>query len=524
MTAGGKGPGYWPTGEADTAGGAAEALDKAAADGAGTEITDEAAATGESPAQTDSPAAAGQFAPPAAEAGRQDRPRSATPGGERGGARHDGLGDIQPLEAIRARFEDMVRDAESRAAHSQRRHVRVPAFLLRVCLQVVRQWARDRCPQQAASLAFQTILSIVPLLGVTLAFMRATGALEAESTFVHFLSQNLVPVSAEEVASYLRDLSENVTFESLGLVGLLVSIMLAFVIFNSLEKVLNSIWRAEHERPLAQKFVVFYASATIGAFLVGTSIYQAARFGLTQGLTGLAVSVLTTYLAAFMVIYLLPATRVRVLPAFVGATFFTVLFEVSKHGFNFYVSQFAFQNYAGLYGALAVVPLLLVWVYMAWIVLLLSAEAAYAAQNLHVLERLDRRAKMSMESEIVRRVNGVVGARVMCAIGGAYARGEKVVSRRTLADRFDLSEEVVTRITERLKAANLVLEVEGEHTGFLPARPPTEITLADVLGVFRGDDVIVRTSRHDTRLDRVLREIEDETEKKTRDLSIADLA
>jgi YihY family inner membrane protein len=432
-------------------------------------------------------------------------------------------GEIQPLEVIRARFEDMVRDAEARASRSRHRHVRVPAFILRICAQVVRQWARDKCPQQAASLSYQTILSIVPLLGVALAFMRATGAFEAESTFVHLLSQNLIPVSPEEVANYLANLSENVTFETLGIVGLLVSTLLAFIMFNSLEKVFNSIWRAEHQRPLTQKFVVFYATATIGAFLVGTSLYQAARFGLTQGPAGLVISIVTTFLAAFLAIFFLPASRVRLGPAAIGATFCTVLFEGSKHAFNLYVSQFAFANYSGLYGALAVVPLLLVWVYVGWIILLLSAEAAYAAQNLHVLERLDRRAKMSMEGEIVRRVNGVVAARVMCAVSEAYMRGDKVLSRRALADRFDLSDDVVTRITERLKDADLLIEVEGQYSGFLPARPPQEIALADVLAVFRGDDVIVRSTRQGTRLDRVLREIEEEIEVRTRQLSLSEL-
>lgn len=389
---------------------------------------------------------------------------------------------------LRRRLAAFVRSAEARAAQSTRKRVRVSLYLVRLGLQVVRQWARDRCPQQAASLAFQTVLSVVPVLAVCLAALRLTGLIEEESALVQFLSDRFIPVSSEELASVLTEWSENVTFKSLGLVGLLTTVTIAFVMWHSLDQIMNHIWRAERKRTIAQKFVVFYATFTIGPILLGVSLYQAARFGLAEGGWRFLLSVTSSYLALFLANWFLPATRVKIGPAAIGAAVTTVLFEVAKYVFTLYVTEFAFERYSGIYGALAVAPFWLIWVYWSWLMLLLGAEVAHAAQNIRLLEQSERRGTLSLENELLHRVNGPMAARVMVAVVEAYLGGAKVLSRQKIADRLDLSPDVVERITRRLKDADLLIEVEGEHLGFVPARPPSEISLAQVLAAFRGDD------------------------------------
>jgi membrane protein len=201
-----------------------------------------------------------------------------------------------------------------------------------------------------------------------------------------------------------------------------------------------------------------------------------------------------------------------------------VLFELSKYGFNLYVSAFAFDRYTGIYGALAVLPLWLVWIYYAWIVMLLGFEVAHAKQNLHLLERIDRRGRMSLENELLTQVNGLVGARIMLAITEAYLTGQKVVTRRALENRFDLSDEVITRVTDRLKEHDLLIEVEGDHNGFVPARPPARITLAAVLGAFRADDGLGGSpGAPRSKLDKVLTDLEADALQRTTRLTLEDL-
>ena len=426
------------------------------------------------------------------EVGGPTSPTGRSPGPPRAGRRRSG---VVSTTKLKRRVADFITVAEERAARSPRRRVRFSVYLLRLAAQVVRQWARDRCPQQAASLAFQTVLSVVPLMALCLAVLRVTGLTEEESAFVEFLSGQLIPVSTGEIAQRLTDWSDKVTFKSLGLVGLITTVFLAFVMWASLEKILNHIWRAERRRSLPQKFAAFYATVTIGPLLVGLSLYQAARFGLADGSSGLLLSLLSSYLALFLANWFLPATRVRVGPAAIGAAVTTVLFEVAKHLFTLYVSEFAFERYSGIYGALAVAPFWLIWIYWSWLMLLLGAEVAHAAQNIRLLEQSERRGMLSLENEIIQRVNGPMAARIMVGVSAANLRGQRGLTRQQLADRYDLSPDVVERLVRRLKQADLLLEVDGDFTGLLPARPPGEITLADVLAAFRGDDPAGEGSR-----------------------------
>jgi membrane protein len=426
--------------------------------------------------------------------------------------------------AIRRRVKDLARGVEEKAAASSQRRVHLPLVIARMAVHVMRQYVRDRCPQQASSLSFQAVLSVVPLMAVTLAILRATHAMNAESALVDFIAEKLVPISRVELAAKLRTFSENVTFQSLGLAGLLGTIVLAFLMVNTLEGVINRIWRSEHRRSLTQKFVVFYATATIGPFILATSLYQAAQFGLTSGWSGFVFSFGATLAGFFLLNFFLPATKVRARAAFVGSAAATILFELAKHGFGLYVSGFAFERYSGIYGALAVIPLWLVWIYYSWLVVLFGVELTYAVQNAHLIQRLDRRTASSLETEILERVNGVVATRVMVAVSRAYASGDKVLSREAIADRFDLSDDAVDRLLARLKDARLVLEVEGDAVGLIPARPPDELTVADVLGAFRDSDARDLTGTDaDGPLDRLLRELEEDESRRTTDVTLAEL-
>lgn len=398
------------------------------------------------------------------------------------------------------------------------RWVRASQYAISLIRQLVHQWVRDRCPQQAASLAFQTVLSVVPLTAVAMAALRLWGDVGAESTLVAFLSEEFIPVSREVIATQLTEWSTNISMRSLGIMGLCTTVLLAFILVNNLEKTINAIWRSDRKRPLAQKFVVFYATVTLGPLLMGASLYEATQAGLTEGSGRFLIGVSTSFGALFFANYFLPVKRARMRAAMAGALVSTVLLELAKYAFKVYVTNFAFGSMSGIYGALAVIPLWLLWVYYGWLVFLLGVEVAYATQNLGFLQRRDRRGPMSLENEIVRRVNGVLASRIMMAIAAAYINGQKVTSRTTLEDIFDLSGEVLDRIAARLKGHDLILEVEGEFSGYLPARPPSEISLSQVLSAFRNDDISQAAHNPRTRLDQILAQLDEDARSRTEDL------
>ena len=286
-------------------------------------------------------------------------------------------------------------------------------------------------------------------------------------------------------------------------------LMLSFVMFNSTERIFNDIWRAERRRSLGQKLVVFYALVTIVPALMGLSLYHAARYGLTSGFIGGLSALASTWGALLLGNRLLPSCHVGWGPAAVGALISALLFEIAKHLFGYYVAHVAFEKYAGIYGTLGLLPILLLWIYYSWLVVLFGAEIAHSVQNLKHLERLDRRARLSTpENELFEKVNGTVAIRLLARVVECWRAGETPPTRAALAARFDLSDEVVERIFRRLKESHLVIEA-GEE-GYLPGRHPGEIHLAEVFAVFRGSDVVSTTLRMSarSRLDEVLAELE----------------
>lgn len=413
-------------------------------------------------------------------------------------------------------------DSLHEVAQTQSRWRRL-AYAARVMVQVVRRWARDCCPQQAASLAFSTALSVVPLFAIALALLRAGGEFEAQSTMVNFLAREVLPsMGRDEIAGHLLKFSGNMSLETAGLFGMATTLVLSFVMYVGVEQIFNDIWRVERRRSYGQQFLMFYAVVTIVPSLLAVSLLYAARTGITGGPLGSLVALAASFLALLFANKLLPATRVRWGPAAVGAMVSALLFEAAKQAFQLYVAKVAFQSYAGVYGALGLVPILLVWIYYSWLVVLLGAEIAHIVQNLHHLEGAERR---SGDREELARVSGLAATRMLCAIAERYRAGGRATPRDALVERFGVSEDTCERVLRRLREGGLVLEIDGDTCGYLPARPTADITLADVLALFRGADVSGRPGPGAplSKLDRILAELDDAQRARAKAVSIEEL-
>lgn len=391
----------------------------------------------------------------------------------------------KPLRRVRNVVAEKVKHAEDRARQSDRRRARASLYVWRLCVQVLSLWRRDRCPQQAAGLSFQSVLSVVPALALAMAAFRATGSMEAESSLIKFLASEYLPLSAEEISQKLLSLSENITFESLGLVGLITTLLIAFFTFNSLEQTINHIWRVERRRSFFRRLIAFYLTTTIGAVLVGLSLYQAAQFGLTDGWSGVVLSVIIAFTAIFLANYFLPHTRVRVKAALVGAAVTTIASEIAKIAFAAYVTRFALDKYSGVYGPLAAVPLCLVWIYWSWLMLLLGVEVSHSVQNLRLLEGAKGRVRLDLAGELERSINGRTAARIVAAIACAQDDGLPGVSRFRLSEEFGLSTDAIRIVTNRLRDAKLLEEASSSALWTL-TKAPGEMTVLEVFDAFGG--------------------------------------
>ncbi len=261
-------------------------------------------------------------------------------------------------------------------------------FTGQVVKSIFKQCIDDRCPQIAASLAYATLLALIPLTVLvykvyTTAFIDPVWQMKAQE----FVFESLSPTTAEQVRQYLFDSAIHAS--SINLIGFFMLLISVVIMMYTIDTALNSIWKINTPRYLIRRFFVYLALLIFGPLAISFSLFVTTyivSFPLIASILGESVDKgLFNWLpfvvlwAAFTMLYKwIPDCKVRWLHAFAGATFAVCLFEIAKAGFTLYVSYF--PGYELLYGALAAIPLLLIWIYLTWLIVLIGAEIAHFMQ------------------------------------------------------------------------------------------------------------------------------------------------
>ena len=254
---------------------------------------------------------------------------------------------------------------------------------------IFKQCIDDRCPRIAASLAYATLLALIPITVLiykiyTTAFIDPKLQLKAQA----FVFDSLSPATAEQVQQYLFESA--VQASSLNIIGLFMLLISVVVMMYTIDSALNSIWKINTPRYLIRRIFVYLALLIFGPLAISFSLFASTYIAsqpLIASILGESVeNGLFNWLpfvvlwAAFTMLYKwIPDCKVRWLHAFSGATFAVCLFEIAKYVFILYVSYF--PSYKLLYGALAAIPLLLIWIYLTWLIVLIGAEIAHFMQT-----------------------------------------------------------------------------------------------------------------------------------------------
>ncbi len=243
----------------------------------------------------------------------------------------------------------------------------------------------ERLPQVAGSLTFTTVLALVPMLTIALAIfttfpMFNTFRASLETYFI----QNLMPKSiANNILGYLNQFASKASRVSA--IGAVALALTAVAMLSTIDRAFNHIWRVKARRPVLQRILVYWAIITLGPLLIGASMTVTSYlFGATNGVVKHApfiggvfytlVSVVLTT-GAFTLLYMVVPNRfVDWRDAAWGGMVAAIAFEIAKRLFAIFVSKF--PTYTVVYGALAAVPIFLVWIYLSWLITLVGAAIA----------------------------------------------------------------------------------------------------------------------------------------------------
>ena len=418
------------------------------------------------------------------------------------------------LHQIKAVLDGAMPSAEMAAVISRR--ARAGVYFTRLAVRIVKQWLADRCPQQAAALTYQTTLSLVPLLALVFAALRQTHSLDVESQLVGFISTQILP-DMDGVVDHLQGFSEKVATGAAGGIGLAFTVVTCFSLFYTIEGTFNSIWRVVARRTLMRKFMIFYPLVTLVPVLAGAYLYGSGKLIGSGAAARFFGPLLIQFLGLFLINWLLPNMRVRWYAALAGALTTGFALEGLKWAFVHFAKRALLVSYGGVYGPLALIPLMLLWIYISWWLVLMGAEIANAIQNLKLLEAEERRHSGD------EPINGLVAAQLLAAIAANYDKGGRGVDRATLSRDFGLSVDVIDRIAARLRARGLLALVAGDRDGFIPGRPASRISLDEVLAAFRSTDLEAAEGNTAPELATLIRDLEESRKARIGNTTIADL-
>ncbi|MCG7923094.1 MAG: virulence factor BrkB family protein [Candidatus Thiodiazotropha lotti] len=355
---------------------------------------------------------------------------------------------------------------------SSLRHVR--AFLRLV----FHHFATDGGIQHVAALTYTTLLSLVPLMTVVLALFSVFPASERMSEQIeNFLFQNFVPAAGEAVQEHLRNFSQKAA--KLTGVGFVFLVLVALLLMSNIDKAFNTIWHVRKPRPPLAKFTVYWAILSLGPILivvsVGVTSYlvsiplleQAQAVVMVRSKLFSMMPVLISALAFSLLYALVPNRSVPMRHALLGGLLAALLFELSKRGFALYVTTF--PTYEAIYGALAVVPIFLIWIYLSWLVTLLGAEFTYCLG----IYREDWQ-----EHAQQRGGPFLLALRLLGQLRDAQRQGLSMTTRQLQSRIAGTTEERIEASLSSLYNAHLVLK--ADEKGWALARDLRQVMLKDL--------------------------------------------
>ncbi|BDX21398.1 hypothetical protein TUM22923_07190 [Polynucleobacter sp. TUM22923] len=262
------------------------------------------------------------------------------------------------------------------------RLIRNPQLWLSLAKEIRERNRGQNLKQIAASLAFTTTLALVPMLTLaSILIGYLPSVIRIKYAFQGWLLDTYMPGGLnQQVFNYLDSFSSQA--KGLTVIGLIGLVITTIMTMGVIESAFNQIFRVVERRPILRKIAIYSAATILGPILLGVGTYLSGLMlgavegwidSLTFGLSLIATTVpFLLEMAVFSVVYkILPYTKIQWRDAFGGAFFATITFELMKFGFALFLTNVAF--YKTVYGAFAIFPLVLIWIYLTWWITLAGA-------------------------------------------------------------------------------------------------------------------------------------------------------
>ncbi len=342
-----------------------------------------------------------------------------------------------------------------------------------------RRFNEDRCLQTAGALSYTSLFALVPLTTAVLGMLTAfPGFEEWREQLTSFVFSNFVPAAGAVVQGYLTEFAHNASRATV--IGIFVLLFSAVSLMISIEDAFNRIWRVKAGRRATSRFVIYWTALSLGPLLVVAALAissylialpfidaAGAQFSLKARILA-ALPFLIMWgglVAAYMVI---PNRVVRLRDALIGALIAAVMFEAGKRGFAAYVTGMA--SYQQVYGALAMVPIFILWIYLSWIIVLLGASLT---ASMSAFEYRPPGQRITPDGEF----SGLL--RLLGDFIVAHRSGKSLSSSDLRVSEPLLTEDLLQRYLEELQRGGIVTLTDAGD--WVLSRDPAGISVLELL-------------------------------------------
>ncbi len=364
--------------------------------------------------------------------------------------------------------------------------------LVRVTLLLIRSFGDASIRLRAMGLVYLTLMSVVPLLAITIAILKAFG-------FHHQLRDIMLSFveplgdQGSEVVDYILEFVSAMQLEGLGVIGVAVLVISVVSALQMVEMALNEIWHVQAPRRFVQRVSTYFVTVIVGPLLgffsiaamtalsnstfVG-KISEISLLGQMVAMTGRLVPFLIAA-AGFMFLFMfMPNTRVRARSAFLAALISAAFWVV--FGITFAALVVSTGRYAAVYSAFASLVLFMLWTFSSWMVVLIGARGSYLLQHPdYIVER-------SIDLELSIEQEERLSLRALQLIGRNFYSGKAPWNLEELAAHLNAPWTSLERILGILERGHFIVKTGKEPFTYLPGKPFEESRLSDVLNFVRN--------------------------------------
>lgn len=346
---------------------------------------------------------------------------------------------------------------------------------------------------RAMSLVYTTLLSLVPLLAVSVSVLKGFGA---HQQWELALRNFLVPLGERgtEITDTIVHFVDNINSGLLGSVGVAMLLYTVISLMQKIEAAFNFTWHVTEDRSFARRFSDYLSVVLIGPVLVFSAMGLTATITHSEiflllaanPLVGILINLVShvvpylLIILAFTLIYIyIPNTRVQLRAALIGATVAGMLWETVGWLFASFIAS---ANYTAIYSAFAALFFFMIWLYISWTILLTGACIAFYFQNPEFRDRQRRSFSLS------NRMKEKLAMAVMARVATHFYQRKPALSLQELSTAMNIASDVLSPVINNLVAWKLLTRTAAEPTQFVPAQAPEEMQLIEILRAVREAD------------------------------------